>query len=168
MPVKKDAKEKVNTGKRTMGSPKDSGNVIDTPKTIGRPREHNREEIRIKMLEWVQANPDELNLLAFSEVVLIAPTVIIRWSKEDEMFRQTYDLVRAIIGIRRERALSNDTLHVKAYDLNAQTYDQYLKADRHEDMKYLSDLKSKENQVLPENDVKRFEVMMDLISKKQK
>lgn len=125
--------------------------VQEVKKPVGRPPEHDREATRLKMLEWVK-DESQINLLAFSEHVMIAPSVVIRMSKESEAFRQTYDLVRSIIGKRREQALATGSLHVKAYDLNAQTYDQYLKAERREDSEFESKLRTKENSSIPPQD----------------
>ena len=48
-----------------------------------------------------------------------------------------------MLGHRREKLLSENKLHVKAYDLNAKTYDAFLKAESREEKAFDADLKTK-------------------------
>ncbi len=116
-------------------------------KSAGRPREHNREQIAQDMIEWARKD-DSLNLNKFCALYdpPIPPSKITHWAKEEEGFRQAYESTKAFIGFRREEKLNANELHVKAYDLNATTYDHFLKEERRQQAEFEAALKSDENQ----------------------
>jgi len=103
----------------------------------GRPRLHDREEIALDMIQWAKKD-DSINLCGYCAENELAPTLLINWSNEKTLegkrFRLAYDLVKSMIGKRREELLTNNKLHVKAYDLNAKTYDKFLKEERMEEI----------------------------------
>lgn len=109
----------------------------------GRPREHNRDEIAEKLILWAKKD-DSLNLCGFCADNLIAPSKIGMFARECEKFRLSLDITKSILADRREKMLSEGKLHMKAYDLNANTYDYFLKEEKREEKKFESDLKSKE------------------------
>lgn len=110
----------------------------------GRPREYDRDQIAEEMIEWAQL-PDSINLCGFSAKKLIPPSKITAWARECEKFRLSYEIVKAIVGERRERLLSSQQLHVKAYDLNAKTYDHFLKEEHKEEKTFESSLRKEED-----------------------
>lgn len=97
----------------------------------GRPRVHDRLQIAADLVEWAQQDTS-INLCAFcaDHKPPLPPSKITQWSKECELFRQAYEITVACLGARRERRLAEGTLHVKAYDLNASTYDYFLRLER--------------------------------------
>lgn len=112
---------------------------------VGRPKEHDRKEIAAAMIEWAKKD-DSTNLCGFCCEVEINANSLLRWKDEDEEFRGTYELVKQFLGNRREKMLSDGKLHVKAYDLNAKTYDRFLKEEHKEESKYQSDLRKGEDE----------------------
>lgn len=119
--------------------------MVENKYTGGRFRKHDRDDIADKLVEWAKKD-DSLNLCGFCADNLIVPSKITIWAKECENFRKAYELSKSFIANRRERKLSNGELHVKAYDLNANTYDFFLKEGKREEKKFESELKSKEQE----------------------
>lgn len=109
--------------------------------SVGRPRKWDRRELARKMLEWA-IKDDSLNLNGFCASLILDPTMVTRYAREDEEFRLAYDATKAIIGKRREEKLTRGELHVKAYDLNATVYDRFLKEERQDQMRYEASLKT--------------------------
>ena len=108
---------------------------------MGRPRTHDRDQIAKELIEWAQL-PDSINLCGFccSRQPPIAPQRITQWASECDHFQEAYWQAKAFIGARREVLLSKDKLHVKAYDLNARTYDEFLKQEMKETEAYKAKL----------------------------
>src|SRR5260221_9171784 len=102
-------------------------NCVGQSNPVGRPREHNREQIAIDMVDWAK-RPDSINLCKFCATYEppMDPCKISIWAKECDMFRKAYNIAKAFLGYRREEMLNAESLHVKAYDLNATTYDFFL------------------------------------------
>lgn len=102
----------------------------------GRPRHHNREQIAIDIIEWAK-KPDSINLNKFCAYYdpIIPPSKISEWAKEDVSFREAYESAKMFLGFRREEWMSQELLHVKAYDLNATVYDYFLKEEKLEMVK---------------------------------
>lgn len=138
----------------------------ETKSQMGRPREHDRDAIADALIEWAKL-PDSLNLNGFccTREPPIAPSKITIWAKEDENFRKAYEAAKAFIGVRREQMLSLDLLHVKAYDLNAKTYDHFLKEEARQQMEFESSLASKENASYSEKDAQRLDAFTNQVSK---
>lgn len=110
-------------------------------KPFGRPREHNREKISKDLITWARKE-DSINLCKFCALYdpIIPPKKLSEWAKEDDNFREAYESAKAFLGFRREEWLNAEVLHVKAYDLNAQTYDYFLKEEKQEQAKFESNL----------------------------
>ena len=106
----------------------------------GRLREHDREAIADKLIEWAKKD-DSLNLCAFCSQVEIAPSKLSNWAKECNRFRQSLELAKCFLAVRREEKVSTGELHLKAYDLNIATYDFFLKEERRDQLVFESDLK---------------------------
>ncbi len=117
----------------------------------GRLPEYDREQAAEDLLEWSQLE-SSLNLNGFCAYYKVPPSYVSRWAKENEIFRQAYELAKARLGERRERLLSQDLLHVKAYDLNANVYDPFLKEERREQLQFEADLAKKVAET-PKNDL---------------
>lgn len=137
-------------------------------KNIGRPREHNREQIAIDMIEWARKE-DSLNLNKFCALYNppIPPSKITNWAKEEEVFRQAYESTKAFIGFRREEKLNANELHVKAYDLNATTYDYFLKDERRQQAEFEAALKSDENQKVDDKIENGYKTIMNQLGRLQ-
>ncbi len=132
----------------------------------GRLREHDRDKIADDLLEWA-SKEDSINLNGFCASKLIAPTKLSLWSKEDEFFRSALELAKAFLGERRERLLTNDMLHVKAYDLNAAVYDRFLKEERMEMAKYETLLKFVQEENQNPEVIDKFNSLMALMKQNQ-
>lgn len=134
---------------------------------IGRTREHDRNQIALDLLEWAKKD-DSINLCAFCADKMLVPSKISDWAREDEAFREAYWIAKSHIGKRRELLLSQGKLHVKAYDLNANTYDHFLKEEKRLQAEFESRLRKEENEikVSPEEDA-RHKAIMDQLSSLQ-
>ena len=112
----------------------------------GRPKEHDREKLAKELIEWALL-PDSINLNGFccTRKPPIAPSKITLFRNESPIFREAYETAKAFLADRREKMLNNETLHVKAYDLNATTYDYFLKEEKYEEKE--QDLKNKLKQL---------------------
>ena len=71
---------------------------------------------------------------------IIPPSKLSQWSLECDEFRQAYESAKMFLGFRREEMLSQETLHVKAYDLNATTYDYFLDEKKEKTARFVADL----------------------------
>lgn len=115
---------------------------------MGRPKTWDREDICRQLLEWASL-PSSLNLNAFcvSCEPPIPPSQLIRLSKENDDFCQSYELAKSWIAARREEANSEKMLSDAAYNKNARNYDYFLKHDWKEEEIFKSSLKKEENDV---------------------
>src|SRR5690349_20543326 len=95
---------------------------------IGRPQEYDREVIARELIEWAQKD-DSINLNKFCALhnPIFPPSYLSVWAKESKEFSQAYEAAKSFLGFRREERLNSEELHVKAYDLNAKTYDYFLR-----------------------------------------
>jgi len=116
---------------------------------FGRPREHDLDEWAEKLIEWSKKE-DSSNLNGFCADNMLPPTYITRWAREDKHFCSAYEYAKAQLGARRERKLAEGTLHVKAYDLNAKVYDEFLKQEHRQEMEYEASLKNNQDTYTPE------------------
>jgi len=91
----------------------------------GRPEKYDREEYAVKLLKWASKS-DSTNFCQFCAEEFLSAKYISQWAKENEMFREAYDIARLMLGAKRESNLNKNDLHVKAYDLNAKVYDPFL------------------------------------------
>ena len=114
--------------------------------TAGRPREHDREQIAIDIIEWARKS-DSINLNKFCAHYepIIPPTQLSIWSKQCDKFRKAVESAKAFLGYRREEMLNKNQIHIKGYDLNATTYDLILKEERMSNMTFESSLRKSEN-----------------------
>lgn len=112
---------------------------------MGRPREHDRDQVAKDIIEWARRD-DSINLCKFAALYdpPIAPSILISWTKTDPDFHKAYETAKQFLGFRREEMLNKDMLHVKAYDLNATTYDPYLKMERMEMNAYDASLRKED------------------------
>ncbi len=120
----------------------------------GRPREYDRDFIACELVLWAKKETS-INLCEFCADKMLPPSKISIWAKECPNFRKAYELAKCFLGYRREQMLTKETLHVKAYDLNATTYDYFLKEEKRLQAEYEASLR-KENEKPPEKVV--FEV----------
>lgn len=117
---------------------------------MGRPQEYNRVKIAEEIIEWAKL-PDSINLNKFCAYhdPIIPATTMLNWVREDPDFRKAYECARMFLASRREEWLNGELLHVKAYDLNATVYDQFLKCEKREQAEFESNLKKEENDNIP-------------------
>lgn len=108
---------------------------------MGRPKEYDREKVAKALLEWAK-KPDSINLCKFCAYhdPIIPPSYLSIWANEDDDFSKAYESAKMFLGFRREEMLSKDTLHVKAYDLNASTYDYFLDEKKEKSARFAADL----------------------------
>lgn len=132
---------------------------VEVKPVMGRPREHDRDAIALALVEWAKKD-NSINLNAFCCEQLINPSKITIFANECDNFRKAYELAKAFIGYRREQMLNNETLHVKAYDLNAAVYDYFLKAEKREQAEFDAKLKAQEQLAVSEADIRRHEETM--------
>ncbi len=114
----------------------------------GRLREYDRDQIAKDLIEWAK-KPDSINLNKFccSYPTPFSPKKISAWSFEDEFFRESVEIAKAFLGARREEWLNQEILHVKGYDLNASTYDYFLKEEKRIQAEFESSLRKDEEGV---------------------
>lgn len=119
----------------------------------GRPREHDRDAIAQELIEWAKL-PDSLNLCGFccTRESPLAPSKITEWARECPKFRLAYEQAKMFIANRREMKLSKGELHVKAYDLNAATYDYFLKEEKRAQLEFENSLKVEEQKAYTEEE----------------
>lgn len=112
----------------------------------GRPREHDREKIARELIEWAR-NESSINFNKFccTREPPIPVTKLLVWSKEDDQFRLAYETAKAFLASRREEWLSQELLHVKAYDLNANVYDLLAKEEKMTNSAYEASLRKEES-----------------------
>jgi hypothetical protein len=132
------------------------------PYTIGRPREYNLEEIAKKLVEWAQKE-DSVNLNGFCADNGYVPSYITRWARENETFCAAYEYSKACLGKRRERKLSNNELHVKAYDLNATVYDHFLKDEKRLNAEFEAKLKVQTDIAVNDAISQKYDQFMDML-----
>jgi len=98
---------------------------------MGRPRTYDRAQVALDLIEWAKKD-DSINLNGFciSYNPPLEPSKITLWARECTDFRRAYEGAKAYLGERREQRLNENKIHVKAYDLNASTYDHFLKDER--------------------------------------
>lgn len=112
---------------------------------MGRPREYDRDQIAKDLIEWAKL-PDSINLNKFCALhdPIIPPSYITDWARECKNFSAAYESAKLFLGFRREEMLNSEQLHVKAYDLNATTYDYFLKEEKRKQAEFESSLKKDE------------------------
>jgi hypothetical protein len=114
---------------------------------FGRPREYDREKIAKDLIEWAK-KPDSINLNKFccSQQPPLNPRRLTEFAGEHDYFLEAYETAKSYLAARREEKLTSNQLHVKAYDLNATTYDYFLKQEKRAQAQYESELKKQEDQ----------------------
>ena len=112
----------------------------------GRPREHDRDQIALDLIEWAKKK-DSINLCKFCAYYdpIIPPQKLTLFANECPRFREAYECAKLFLGARREEMLNSESLHVKAYDLNAETYDYFLRCEKRSKAEFETQLKIKEN-----------------------
>lgn len=134
--TKKEKKPKVIRGLKYKGA-----------QTFGRPREHDRDQIVQELIEWAKKDTSmNLNEFCCTREPPLSPCKITQWADEEPNFRKSYEAAKAFIGMRREKMLNENRLHVKAYDLNASTYDYFLRAERRAIAEHLASLQKDKEQ----------------------
>ena len=130
--------------KKTISSEKKSANPN------GRPREHDRDQIALDLIEWAKKE-DSINVNKFCAMYNppFACKKLSEWSHEDPRFRESYDIAKTFLAFRREEWVSTDMLHVKAYDLTAAAYDHVVKEERMLQSTFESNLRKEQEKSAP-------------------
>lgn len=115
---------------------------IPTGNPAGRPQEHDRLKIAEDLVIWSKKDTS-INLCAFCGENDIDPCNITQWANECVIFHKAYSKAKSLLGARREKKLSEGTLHQKAYHLNANTYDHFLKTETREEKLFDHELQKK-------------------------
>jgi len=134
----------------------------------GRLRTYDRDQIAEDLIEWAK-KPDSINLNAFCAYYKtpIPPKKISEWAKEDDFFRESVEIAKGYLGARREEWLNQELLHVKGYDLNAKTYDYFLKEESRDEKKFESELDANKSESVPEDYKKVFDGFMGMVKDAQ-
>lgn len=112
----------------------------------GRPREHDREKIGLELIEWARKQDSvTFNKFCCTREPPIPASKLLQWAKECDKFRATYETAKAFLACRREEWLSQELLHVKAYDLNANVYDLFAKDEKRDNSAYEASLRKEED-----------------------
>jgi len=107
----------------------------------GAPRTHDRSKVAQDLIEWAQRETS-INLCAFCREYKVNASPVIRWAKEDpDEFGQAYEYAKLCLGERREKMLKDNLIHVKAYDLNATTYDLFMRDERRSQAEFENSIK---------------------------
>ena len=136
--------------------------------TAGRPREHDRQKIAHDLIEWAKKD-DSLNVNKFCALYdpPFPTSKLSHWSKEEEEFRQSYEICKAHLAYRREEKLNSGELHVKAYDLSAAAYDYIIKEERQNHAEFEVALASDTSKKVDENILENFTKTMAQLDKLQ-
>jgi hypothetical protein len=130
----------------------------------GRPREHNRDQIALDLLDWVQQD-GSTNLCGFCADMMLDPCKISQWANEDAEFRKCVNIAKMHIARRREAMVNARLLYSKAYEMNAPVYDLFLKEEKQLQAQFESRLKQEESKATsPEQDEKYKAIMGQLSS----
>lgn len=132
-----------------MAAPKGNklhvGNKYAVGNNGGRPRVHEPLKLADELIEWAKQE-DSINLNAFCctrDPLLPYSSYksILEVSKE---FSAAHEIAKQFIAYRRESWLNEERLHVKSYDLNALTYDQFLKEEKRQQCEFEANLRKQE------------------------
>ncbi len=119
-------------------------NERNTKKKLGgRLREHDREDIADKLIVWAKLD-SSINLCKFCFENEIVPQKLSEWAKVDEKFREALQFARVCLGFRREEKLNNGEINTVGYNLNASTYDYFLKEEKRDQLTFESEIRKKE------------------------
>src|SRR5277367_4267778 len=132
----------------------------------GRPRTWDREKIADELVAWAMLD-DSINLNAFCAIKLMPPSKISEFANEDKRFHEAYEIAKSYIAIHRENRLTDGTLHVKAYDLNARVYDYFLKQDHKEMLRLQAELKNQEQKPVSDDVNLALDAIMSQLSSRQ-
>jgi hypothetical protein len=118
---------------------------------FGRPREHDRVQLAIDLVEWAKLDTS-LNLNGFTIVCMLPPSQICQYAQQDDYFRKAYELAHSFLAERRERKLNSSELHQAAYNNNAKVYDYYIRMQHYAEKEM--DAKLKILELEPTKDMK--------------
>jgi hypothetical protein len=133
---------------------------------MARPREHDRDQIADELIKWAEKD-DSINLNKFCAINALPPSKLSQWAKEEDAFRQSYELAKAHLAARREQWLGFGALHVKAYDICAPAYDYFLKEEKRAQAEYESELKSRTEISVTDEIKEMFSATMNQLSSLQ-
>src|SRR5271166_5965924 len=128
---------------------------------MARPREWDREALKDRLMLWAEL-PDSLNLNAFccQPDILIDPTKLMLFVREDDSFRQVYNSAKAHIAVRREEANAQKELSNCAFAISHSVYDLITREEKREEMRFLKGLEKDEKT----EDLQRVESKLDALT----
>lgn len=137
-------------------------------KSVGRPREHDRDKVFTDLIEWAKQS-DSININKFCAHYepCLAPSMILNWTREDPEYRRTYEKAKTFLAYRREEMLNKYQLHVKTYDLNATHYDLFLREDKRGDAEFTANLSKDIKNNLTDEERKAYDKLLDQLNRYQ-
>lgn len=132
----------------------------------GRPAKYNKEELLDKLFEWVRKE-DSNNLNGFCAYAWIPYSTLNGYVKEDPRFSEAYDLVRAIVAVRREEMMNNKLMAANVYQLNARVYDRIMNQQWEEEQKFISDLRKEEALLVPKESSEKLQSLVEQLNQMQ-
>jgi hypothetical protein len=102
---------------------------------FGRPREHDRKQIFIDLLQW-STNPTAFNLIQFTRPRMLRVTKLSEWAAEDDNFREALALAKESIAMNRFEAAIEGALPFAEVHRSEHNYDPLYKASVREEKEY--------------------------------
>ena len=114
--------------------------------TSGSPRKYDREKIAKDLIAWARKE-SSVNLCDFcsSREPPLDPRKLSHWAITDNKFSESFNAAKAFLGARRERLVNEGKFHTRTYEMNATTYDHFMKNEKRSQSVFESILKKKEN-----------------------
>lgn len=120
----------------------EKGNQLAVGNKGGLEKTHDREDYAQKLLEWVE-KPSSIHMISFCAQHKLPGSVISRWSKENDVFRQAVEIARPILADRQEYLVQIGRMDLKQtarmagyyndilneYERGEKTFDNSLKKD---------------------------------------
>lgn len=134
--------------------------------TAGRPREHDREQLALDLIEWSTLETS-LNFCAFCALKRIAPPKLADFARVDEDFREAYDIAKCMIGARRDALVNSKLMAECNYNRNSHVYDYFMRQEHRDDLEFRAKLDQETGKIIPEVIGNKFDKMIDQMSSLQ-
>ena len=100
----------------------------------------NVEEMADNLIAW-SLKDDSWNLCGFVAQEAITAQRVSEWARNNDYFKSAYDFALSQLGQRRERKVSDGSLHTVGYKMNGNVYDAFLKEEDYGKIKFEARLK---------------------------
>jgi hypothetical protein len=119
---------------------------------FGRPSKYDKKKIAEELIEWAK-KPTSINLNGFccEHDPILAPQLLLIWTREDPDFLSAYCEAKAFIGKRREELHNQDVIKPKTYAIHAPVYDIFLQDDSDETFILQSEIKANTDNIVPQS-----------------